>query len=32
VQYRLIEDDHSFNNSREELLLTTVDFLQANCR
>lgn len=32
VQYRLIEDDHSFNNRREELLLTTVDFLQADCR
>lgn len=32
VSYQLIEDDHGFNNHREELLEVTKRFLDDNCR
>jgi hypothetical protein len=32
VSYILIDDDHSFNASREELIQTTANFLDANCK
>lgn len=31
ISYKLIDDDHSFNASRAELINTTIDFLNANC-
>lgn len=31
ISYKLIDDDHSFNNSRELLINTTINFLNANC-
>jgi len=31
ISYKLINDDHSFNSSRAELITTTTDFLNANC-
>ena len=32
VHYRLIKDDHSFNNSRKQLIDVTKEFLHTNCR
>lgn len=32
ITYKLIDDDHSFNSSRAELITTTLDFLKTNCR
>lgn len=32
VHYSLIKDDHSFNNSRSQLIDVTRQFLNANCR
>lgn len=32
VDYRLLKDDHSFNNNRAELLTMTREFLDASCR
>jgi len=32
VNYRLIKDDHSFNNNRSKLLKVTEEFLNSNCR
>lgn len=32
VHYKLIKDDHSFNNNRGKLLAITKDFLNTNCR
>lgn len=32
VVYKLIDDDHSFNNTRDELIETTESFLAANCK
>ncbi|MDO7085243.1 alpha/beta fold hydrolase [Pseudocolwellia sp. AS88] len=32
ISYKLISDDHSFNSSREELITTTIDFLESNCK
>lgn len=32
VSYILIDDDHSFNSSRQELIQTTAKFLDANCK
>jgi dienelactone hydrolase len=32
VTYRVVEDDHSFNNNRQPLLDLTREFLDANCR
>tara|TARA_R110000744_G_scaffold50709_3_gene109480 strand:+ start:6461 stop:7339 length:879 start_codon:yes stop_codon:yes gene_type:complete len=32
VSYKLIDDDHSFNSSRIELIDTTVSFLNAKCK
>ena len=31
ISYKLIEDDHSFNSSRTELIDTTISFLNSNC-
>jgi len=31
ISYKLIDDDHSFNSSREELIDTTISFLNSNC-
>lgn len=32
IFYKLIEDDHSFNSSRKELINTTAKFLNRNCK
>jgi len=32
ISYKLISDDHSFNSSRAELITTTIDFLESNCK
>ena len=32
VSYKLIDDDHSFNSSRAELINTTIKFLDSNCK
>jgi dienelactone hydrolase len=32
ISYQLIDDDHSFSNSREELINSTLNFLNHNCR
>jgi len=32
ISYKLIDDDHSFNSSRTELISTTAQFLDANCK
>lgn len=32
VSYQLIDDDHSFNSSRAELIHSTISFLNSNCR
>jgi len=32
VSYKLIKDDHSFNSSRKELISTTANFLNVNCK
>jgi len=32
VSYKLIKDDHSFNSSRMELISTTANFLDVNCK
>jgi pimeloyl-ACP methyl ester carboxylesterase len=32
VSYKLIDDDHSFNSSRAELIKTTASFLNSNCK
>ena len=32
VSYQLIDDDHSFNSSRKELIASTAKFLNANCK
>lgn len=32
VIYKLIDDDHSFNSSRDELIETTADFLNSYCK
>jgi dienelactone hydrolase len=32
IFYKLIEDDHSFNSSRKELIDTTAKFLNRNCK
>tara|TARA_R110001592_G_scaffold178172_1_gene418828 strand:- start:142 stop:1020 length:879 start_codon:yes stop_codon:yes gene_type:complete len=31
ISYKLIDDDHSFNNSRAELIKATISFLSSNC-
>ncbi len=31
ISYELIDDDHSFNSSRAELITTTISFLESNC-
>jgi len=32
ISYKLINDDHSFNSSRAELINTTIHFLNSNCK
>ena len=32
VHYKIIKDDHSFNNSRSKLIKVTREFLNTNCR
>jgi len=32
ISYKLIDDDHSFNSSRIELIATTVNFLNTKCK
>ncbi len=32
IDYQLIDDDHSFSNSRDLLIHSTIDFLNKNCR
>jgi len=32
ISYTLINDDHSFNSSRPELINTTLNFLNSNCK
>lgn len=32
ISYKLINDDHSFNSSRAELITTTTDFLNSHCK
>jgi dienelactone hydrolase len=32
ISYQLIDDDHSFSNSRDELINSTLNFLNDNCR
>ena len=32
ISYKLIDDDHSFNSSRDELIQTSIKFLHSNCK
>jgi dienelactone hydrolase len=32
ISYQLIDDDHSFSNSREKLIRSTINFLNRHCR
>jgi len=32
ASYELIDDDHSFSNSRDKLITSTLNFLNSNCR
>lgn len=32
ISYKLIKDDHSFSSSRKELISTTANFLDTNCK